>query len=110
DLDQIGLQTHPKLQIGIARAVIVQRQADAVLAQAQAGLLQAVHVVARGVLLGELDDEIAWRHAAIAEQMAGQFGAPTVPAAQDSVDRQIEQKLAAHAALHESAQACASAS
>ncbi|MOA42504.1 hypothetical protein D3C78_1645580 [compost metagenome] len=57
DLDQVGLHFGPQLQIRIAHAVVIQRDAHAVLAQAGKRIAQFLHVIRQRVLLGQLDDD-----------------------------------------------------
>ena len=76
DLDQIGLHLGPQLQVGIAHAVVVQRDAHAVVAQAGEGAAQRGHVLGQRILLGQLDDDAGGFERAI-RAAAAAFRRPT---------------------------------
>ncbi|MNQ97319.1 hypothetical protein D3C85_1129610 [compost metagenome] len=79
DLDQVGLGFGPKLQIGVAHAVVVQRDAHAGLAQTGKRPVQFRHAVGQGVLFGQLDDDAGGFKRAILEQAGGHLFAPQRP-------------------------------
>ncbi|MNV23331.1 hypothetical protein D3C71_1143410 [compost metagenome] len=79
DLDQVGLHFGPQLQIRIAHAVVVQRDAHAVLAQAGKRIAQFLHVIRQRVLLGQFNDDAGRGQCAILKQLLRHIAAPQRP-------------------------------
>ena len=94
DLDQLGLGFRPELQIGIADAVVVERDAHAGLAQAGECVVQLAHAVRQRVLFGELDDDAARFECAILEQPGRHVVAPQRPVMEQGRSGQVEEQLA----------------
>ena len=94
DLDQIGLHLGPQLQVGIAHAVVVQRDAHAVVAQAGEGAAQRGHVLGQRILLGQLDDDAGGFERAILEQPQRHFVAPQRPVMDQGGAGQVQEQLA----------------
>jgi hypothetical protein len=107
DLDQFGLGFRPELKIGIADAVVVQRDAHAGFAQAGEGVVQFAHAIGQGVLLGKLDHNAGGLERAVLEEPDRHVVAPQGPIMEQGRAGQVQEELAAGVVLHEPARACA---